>query len=274
VTQAAATAADGDVAANRTGRLSPAQAAVVVSMEYGTMMASVGVPMGALSALGIVTMAAYTVSPVVGVVAFAVAAGPVAAGAWWAVKRVRAGAKDRAQATGVRAVDGFVAWAGAAWTAFAGAVGHASAPSLGPLVLPPGPFRFYLHGARIVGAESPLGPGAWSIAQILEPPSLATSMTMSGTTRMTALPLGDRGMLAAAIAHACPFTPEDGAFTREGPVQVRWRMRDKMTVLQFLVLGDEEIPVTPALAGAVVPGLAYRVHRSARDRRVLGVEPL
>jgi hypothetical protein len=110
---------------------------------------------------------------------------------------------------------------------------------------------------------------------------------------MTALPLPDPRALEAAMAGVIGFTWEDLEANRrgrpsatqaqrdpnaavvcvEGPVQLRWVKPDKFTVRQSLVVGTAEIPIEPALGSVVVPGLSYRVYRSATTGRLLSLEP-
>jgi hypothetical protein len=277
-----------DLDHNREGRLSPAQAAIVASMRYSNLLATVAVPLLALNVLGVVTTVSAKASPWAGVAVFLVAGAACVAVSAWAVRRSRARAAARAAGVPVRAVEGHVAWSDTGWAAYEDAPGGPR--PLAPVLLPPGPFRVYLHDDQLVGAESRLGPGSYSITQSLSLASPSLRLVPTSVTTMTPLPVGDRAALARALARAGQFTPDDlthhrrgrlsprqgtGAVVRvEGQAQLRWSMPTKITVLTSLDVAGVSVPIARELASVVVPGLSYRIYRAADDGRVVGLEAI
>jgi hypothetical protein len=295
-----------DLEWNRRGNLSPNQAAYALSWEYdGPTVASFFVPIATITLLGSVAATAYLESPKRALLILVLGIGPVVGGWWWVLPRLRALSESNARVHKVRAVEGFIAWTGTAWAAYEwtprGPTPIGPPPPPGVVVfalLPPGPYRFYVYrdrvrGDQIVGAESPLGPGGFSIAHIGEPPTLETVGFV--TTQMSPLPVGDPLMLLSAIAQTAGFTSDEldanrrgqlsaaqeranaraGVACFEGPVQLRSRVpHGTVDVRHFVMLAGTEVPISAALAGVVVPGLRYRVYRSTRDGRLLSLEPI
>jgi hypothetical protein len=275
-----------DIEHNRRGLLSPAQAQVVLSMDYAAMSAIALPVVGLTVGLGAMGWAhrqgsgvAYLVAAAIGVVALALGVLGMFA--------TRARSARKAQQTPVVAMDGTVSWNGHKWVAHGH--GPAGAVELVTFPLPPGPFRFYVHDGRIVGAESRLGPGSFSLQQILAPSSLASMQSMVST--MTPLPVGDRPALLGALAQTLGFSDQDleanrrGALTPrqgqgtvtavEGEAQYRWKIRSKLEPAHsFIVIGGHEIRMPHALAAVFVPGLRYRLYLRAGDGALVSLEPL
>jgi hypothetical protein len=272
-----------DLEANRRGFLSAEQATVVVSMQYATLVG----PLLVLCLAGTVGSVGAMVATRHGGLYFvaAIALGiPVVALGVWGAFAIRTRARRRAMHTPIRAVDGTVSWDGRQWIAR-----DAGGASLVTFALPPGPYRFYVHEGRIVGAESPLGPGSFSIQEVLVRPQYWTLVPWS-ITRMTALPVGDRATLLGALAQTLGFSPADldanrrGALspaqgagavvTVDGTAQFKWDAPTKITIRHYLVVGQTEIRIPEKLGAVVVPGLHYRVYRRACDGVLVSLEPV
>ena len=189
----------------------------------------------------------------------------------------------------LQVLDGAVSWNGQ-WVAH----GHTAAGpvELIPVALPPGPYRFYVHERRIAGAESPLGPGFFSLQQVFPPRSFRDHLLYPRSlSRMTPLPVGDPQTLMAALSQTLGFSAADldanrrgwlspaqgqgAAVAIEGPAQLKWVLRSKLRPADcYIVIGTEEIPIPFQFSGVFVPGLTYRVYRRASDGALLSLEPI
>jgi hypothetical protein len=276
-----------DIEHNRRGWLSPEQAKVIISMDYATMMGTMFFLFApVVAAFAVVQWAhdrggagAYALAAVAGIAAIAFGIGGMLV--------FRGRMARRAQHVPVHAMDGEVSWNGQKWVA------HGRAPhgliDLVTFPLPPGPFRFYVYQGRIVGAESPLGPGSFSLQQILGPSSIATMRSF--VSSMTALPIGDRQALVAALAQSLGFTPEEleanrrgmltprqgyGAVTTlEGEAHFKWRLVSKFEPAHtFIVIGASEVRIPFHFSAVFVPGLRYRLYCRAADGALVSLEPL
>jgi hypothetical protein len=203
----------------------------------------------------------------------------------WGRKIVGARLAERLAGAPIGAVDGDVIWSGSTWTAMA-------RTPMGPrkledISLPPGPYRFYLHGARIVGAESPFGPGFYSIAE-----AISSSALLNGSSRRSFIHIGDLLTYMTVIGQKLGFSfeelelnrkgwlsPRQGggqAFSTVGQLQLRWGVQggERQPRVDYVwVLGGESIPVVADMATVVVPGIHYRVYR-APGGRLVSLEPL
>ncbi len=277
-----------DLDANRRGVLSPQQARVILSMDQWAMLAMLAVPFGAVMVIGPVVHLMVLRGGLFLAVGVVLGAALTAA-AIFATFAVRGRLLQRLTSAPVQALDGFVRWNGK-WVA----EGHTAA---GPVdlitfALPPGPYRFYVYERRIAGAESPLGPGFFSLQQMFPKRSFRDRFPyVRSTSCMTPLPVGDPQTLMAALSQALGFSAEDldanrrgwlspaqgqgNAVVVEGRGQVKWVLRSKLRPADcYIVIGDVEIPIPSQCAGVFVPGLTYRVYRRASDGTLLSLEPI
>jgi hypothetical protein len=278
-----------DVDHNRSGRLAPAQAAVIRKLQVTSMLIYLGVPLIGLQVGGAALMGAFQAGSIVlgvlvGAAGVAILVGTVLA----CVYRWRR--QGRLAHENVTFVDGRVAWAGTprTWTPIA--AGGAPLPALagGPM-LPPGPFRFYLHEDRIVAAESPLDATTyWSITQSSS--SLFDPSAGSVQLPPAPFPVGDPEALRTVLADAMGFTHDDLDHYRrgelphrmgagrvvsvDGPLAIGWTMHSKVSVTYRWEVADRRFEVPLAWLQAAPPGVLYRCYVEERSQRLLGLEPL
>ena len=182
------------------------------------------------------------------------------------------------------------------------------------LPLPPGPYRFYLCGDGIVGAEAPCDASAWWSINQGGYGSGGVSYSGSPPAR---LPVGDPEALFRVVSDALRFDENDLAYNRRGSLSPRQGAGAVVTLEGVIEsCGQPNFGVVGALASsaaapggrvvlaprdppgfagrlrtwwlvggraiwvpscaywAVPPGLAYRVYLDARTERVVSVEPV
>jgi hypothetical protein len=287
-----------DVDDNRRGRLSAAQAAFVSRLQRSSLMMWMVAPFVGLNIGGALLSGAFThlsevlLAVLLGVGGVGVLAGTaVASVALW--KR-----GGRLAHQNVTWIDGRVAWAqspnpwpglpSSGWVVLrADGAPMPVQQAYGP-VLPPGPWRFYLHDDRIVAAESPYDATTfWSITQ--NPPIVYTRSSGVTSPPPAPLPVGDPGALVAAVAGGMGFTREDLDFNRRGQLSPRqgggralcvegvlalsWEMRSKIDVRYGWHIGGRRFEVPLAWVPLAPPGVAYRAYFEERSGRLLGLEP-
>jgi hypothetical protein len=278
-----------DIDHNRAGQLAPAQADVLRKVRRARALIYMGLPVfglyigGAILAYGVDfrrSVALFILSSVAGL---AVLAGTVA-GALFAWRRASSLPHET-----VTSVDGRVVWAGAplTWTPVRPSGVPFASRVVAPL-LPPGPYRFYLHDDQIVGAESPLDDAtAWSVTQ--SAPLLFMSDEAS-SVHPAPLPIGEPETFRAVLGQVIGFTAEDLAYHRrgtlsprqgggrvitvEGPLAVDYTMRSRRSVTYWWNVGGRRIEVPIAWLYAVPPGLHYRCYLDERTYRLVSLEPL
>lgn len=275
-----------DVEHNRRGVLSPEQARVVVGMDSATTIGTVVIAfMPLLVAGSLLQLAVFAGGGLYLALAIVVGAALIAAGIWGTFA-FRRHMTDKARRVPVLAMDGAVSWNGHKWVAYGrGPLGPIDLVTYAPL--PAAPYRFYVYEGRIVGAESLLGPGSFSVQQVLGPP--AFTFVPTNVSSMTPLPIGDRDVLVGALAQTLGFSADDLAANRrgmlsptqglgpvtvvEGTAQLKWRLVSKLEAAHvFIVVGDVEVRVPHKLGGVFVPGLSYRLYRRA-DGTLVSLEP-
>jgi hypothetical protein len=296
---AQAPALERDIDANRRGQLSPSQSEVVKSLSGLTGCSTFALPLfgsifGLSLGLTLVKLAFSTRGLEAfgtGAVGVAVVAGTVvAAMRWW--KKVPP-PKYPTNGT-VTAIEGTVAWASvpsrvwqsrSAWTPHDATGLPLTSTAVGPW-LPPGPWRFYLYGDQIVGAESPLDRSAtWSNTQTVD---LMRSTSATTPLPATPLPVGDPEALLKILGDVVGFTPDELAYHRrgqlaphqgtgdvlriEGMLAAAWTVRGRSCSYHWEV-GGEKFDVPAAWMTAAPPGVFYRVYVHARARRPLSLEP-
>ncbi len=274
-----------DIDENRSGRLSRAQADLIREQKKLSLALYLGVPMIGLQ-IGLVTLTggkhAGGVESVLAVVTgVAILAGTALASLYlW--RRKGTLAHER-----VTAVDGRVVWDGpvGGWVPV-GMNGARLAVAAGGPVLSPGPYRFYFHDDRLVGAESPLDATRfWSIAQI-DPFKLGAA---SGP-RPPPLPIGNPEALRAGLASLLGFTADDLAHHRRGELSPRqgvgrvvavegtlayaFTMHSRSSVTYHWDVGGRRFDIPLGWISKVPYNVVYRCYVDERSQRLLSLEPL
>jgi hypothetical protein len=309
-----------DLEHNRHGTLSPAQADVVLALRrraYPT--AALGVLLllwgyaTPLFIVGFVVQArAWRFLP------FALAGGALIAACVTLIhRRIRRDARPQVPGEPRVAPGPVVALDGASvWTPDRGlhpvrADGAPLLPGYTVLLLPPGPWRFYLHQGDIVGAESPRDPNAWW--SITQGGVLRSSSAYHSGAPPAPLPVGDPAALLRAVSAALRFDADDLAHNRRGALSPRQgagaviaiegmlescvERSGTFAVNKWLTGDGRAIPTPPggmtaasshrawwivngrtilvplAAFWAVPPGLVWRVYLDAHTGRVLSAEP-
>jgi hypothetical protein len=287
-----------DIDDNRCGRLSAEQAAFVSKLKQSGLVIWMALPVVGLNVGGGLLTGAFSHgSNVLVALLFALAGVAVLAGtAVASVALWRRGGK--LAHTNVTWVDGRVAWGPspnplpglppAGWLAVRADGAPLPAPQAYGPVLPPGPWRFYLHDDRVVAAESPYDAATfWSITQ--NPPISYARASGVTSPPPAPLPVGDPGALVAAVAGGMGFTREDLDFNRRGQLSPRqgmgrafcvagvltlsWEMRSKIDVRYGWHVGGRRFEVPLAWVPLAPPGVAYRAYFEERSGRLLSLEP-
>jgi hypothetical protein len=195
----------------------------------------------------------------------------------------------------VTCIDGRVVWAGppamgvsrTGW-APAGLDGVPFALKQPVPVLPPGPYRFYLHNGYLVAAESPLDTSrSYSITQNASSMSFTTAAATS--PRPPPLPVGDPGALVAGLAATMGFTWEDLQYHRqgmlsprqgvgrvfvvEGPLSFTWTGNPRVSVTYWWEVGGRQFPIPLDWMWLAPMGVVYRCYVDAQSQRLLSMEP-
>jgi hypothetical protein len=182
------------------------------------------------------------------------------------------------------------------------------------VLLPPGPYRFYLCGDAVVGAESPYDPSTgWSMCQ----GGYGQGGVGYSGLPPAPLPVGDPGALFRVVSDALRFDENDLAHNRRGSLSPR-QGAGAVLVLDGVIeschqhnfgmmgaivssmgtpggravpmphdppgfvgrlrtwwlVGGRAIWVPASVCWAVPVGVVYRVYLDARTERVVSVEPV
>jgi hypothetical protein len=163
------------------------------------------------------------------------------------------------------------------------------------LPLPPGPYRFYLCGDTIVGAESRRDARAWwSTCQGQHSPG-PFRLTYRTGAPPAPFPIGDPAALFRVVSEALGFDESDLAHNRRGSLSPRQGAGTVLTIEGLLegywewpmtenrfggplrawwIVGGRTIVAPVAPFWAVPPGLAYRMFLDPRSERVVSLEPV
>ena len=281
-----------DIAYNRRGELAPAQSIPAGGGGLPIELLAIGIGLPALGAVAFAPLLlAYAIHPLLAVALAlvllpAAAFGGVVAFRWIGKQRLAAPTMKR-----VDAIEGVVRWDGAAWRPWV--PGPAGWRALEQVSIPPGPFRFYVFNDKVVGAESRLGAGHYSLGLLFAPGYWGTE----GVTRAMALPVAEPETVARALASLPIFSAsrpptskptataagspprKAGAPPRRSRVslQTGWKMRFEKYAADYSHGHRRHESSRSRSRGvelALLPGLRYRVYTRADTGRIVSLELL